>query len=243
MPIRTSAGFVPHGKVERLKASSLEHMIYASVATQDFVGAPQLTELLNKARVANEGVGLTGMLLHSDSDGSFFQVLEGEPCSHRSTVAKASAGQAPFPPDHHHPGTHRRAGLHGLEHGVRQRLAGKAERSPGSTTFSKKAPASLSLIPAGRRSFLQRLRKAVGGRGTLVQDGQQPEHRFAAPPIRALPSLFSPSSIQPRAKSSPTRRSSGGLAVNLPIKCCGRYRRTGCLHLTRAPAFMRSISP
>ena len=71
---------MPHGKVERLKASSLEHMIYASVATQDF-GAPQLTELLNKARVANEGVGLTGMLLHSDSDGSFFQVLEGEPAA------------------------------------------------------------------------------------------------------------------------------------------------------------------
>jgi Sensors of blue-light using FAD len=63
-----------------LKTSSLEHVIYASAATQEF-GAPQLTELLNKARAANELTGLTGMLLHSDSDGSFFQVLEGEPAA------------------------------------------------------------------------------------------------------------------------------------------------------------------
>ncbi|HEV2618368.1 MAG TPA: BLUF domain-containing protein [Acidobacteriaceae bacterium] len=57
---------------------SLEHVIYASVAAQDFE-AKQLGELLQKARAANERVGLTGMLLHTDSDGSFFQVLEGEP--------------------------------------------------------------------------------------------------------------------------------------------------------------------
>jgi hypothetical protein len=55
----------------------LEHVIYASAATQEF-GAPQLAELLEKARSANEVAGLTGMLLHCDSDGSFFQVLEGE---------------------------------------------------------------------------------------------------------------------------------------------------------------------
>lgn len=63
-----------------MEMQSLEHIIYASVATQDF-GAPQLAELLQKARTANERFGLTGMLLHSESDGSFFQVLEGEPCA------------------------------------------------------------------------------------------------------------------------------------------------------------------
>jgi len=56
----------------------LEHLIYASVATQLFE-ASQLAELLEKARASNELSGLTGMLLHSDADGSFFQVLEGEP--------------------------------------------------------------------------------------------------------------------------------------------------------------------
>ena len=56
---------------------SLEHIIYASVATQSF-GAQQLAELLQKARASNELHGLTGMLLHSDADGSFLQVLEGE---------------------------------------------------------------------------------------------------------------------------------------------------------------------
>jgi hypothetical protein len=56
--------------------SSLIHLIYASVATQAF-GKAQLTELLQQARGTNERLGLTGMLLHSD--GSFFQVLEGEP--------------------------------------------------------------------------------------------------------------------------------------------------------------------
>jgi hypothetical protein len=58
----------------------LEHLIYASVATQKFE-ASQLADLLQKARSANERRGLTGMLLHTDSDGSFFQVLEGEPRS------------------------------------------------------------------------------------------------------------------------------------------------------------------
>jgi hypothetical protein len=57
---------------------ALEHVIYASVAAVEF-GAPQLAELLEKARAANKLAGLTGMLLHSDADGSFFQVLEGEP--------------------------------------------------------------------------------------------------------------------------------------------------------------------
>jgi hypothetical protein len=52
------------------------HIIYASVATEGFTSA-QLTELLQKARVENERLQLTGMLLYSD--GNFFQVLEGEP--------------------------------------------------------------------------------------------------------------------------------------------------------------------
>jgi hypothetical protein len=56
---------------------SLEHLIYASVAVQTFE-ASQLAELLQKARAANERRGLTGMLLHVDSDGSFFHAIEGE---------------------------------------------------------------------------------------------------------------------------------------------------------------------
>jgi hypothetical protein len=55
----------------------LEHVIYASVATQQFA-ASEIEELLDKARKANELVGLTGMLLYTEGDGSFFQVLEGE---------------------------------------------------------------------------------------------------------------------------------------------------------------------
>jgi hypothetical protein len=57
---------------------SLIHIIYASVETQAFSSA-QLTELLQEARVKNEDLHLTGMLLYSD--GNFFQVLEGEPDS------------------------------------------------------------------------------------------------------------------------------------------------------------------
>jgi hypothetical protein len=56
---------------------ALEHLIYASVAAQNFE-ASQLSKLLQKARAANERCDLTGMLLHVDSDGSFFQALEGE---------------------------------------------------------------------------------------------------------------------------------------------------------------------
>jgi hypothetical protein len=57
---------------------SLEHVIYASVATEEF-GAPQLAALLQQSRKSNERAGLTGMLLHDESDGTFFQVVEGEP--------------------------------------------------------------------------------------------------------------------------------------------------------------------
>ena len=66
---------------------ALEHLIYASVATQTF-GAPQLAELLEKSRASNELHGLTGMLLHSEADGSFFQVLEGEPAAIEQLLQK-----------------------------------------------------------------------------------------------------------------------------------------------------------
>jgi hypothetical protein len=68
----------------------MEHVIYASVATGQ-LGAPQLAELLEKARDANQLLGLTGMLLHSDADGSFFQVLEGEPEAIDRLLAKIHA--------------------------------------------------------------------------------------------------------------------------------------------------------
>jgi ribosomal protein L10 len=55
---------------------SMIHLIYASVETQGFSSA-QLTELLQKARVENERLQITGILLYSN--GNFFQVLEGEP--------------------------------------------------------------------------------------------------------------------------------------------------------------------
>jgi hypothetical protein len=54
--------------------TSLVHCIYASAATRPFE-APELAELLQKAREANERLGVTGMLLYAE--GSFFQILEG----------------------------------------------------------------------------------------------------------------------------------------------------------------------
>jgi len=53
----------------------LIHLIYASSATRKMEPVA-LTELLQQARRDNKRLGITGMLLHSD--GSFFQVLEGE---------------------------------------------------------------------------------------------------------------------------------------------------------------------
>jgi len=46
----------------------------------------QLTKILRHARVANERAGVTGMLLQSD--GNFFQVLEGEPEAVNSVFKK-----------------------------------------------------------------------------------------------------------------------------------------------------------
>jgi Sensors of blue-light using FAD len=55
--------------------SELIHCIYASAASREFdVG--ELADLLDAARENNARLGLTGMLLYSE--GSFFQVLEGQ---------------------------------------------------------------------------------------------------------------------------------------------------------------------
>lgn len=53
----------------------LVHCIYCSAATTDFSPA-DLVALLAKCREKNSKAGLTGMLLYSE--GSFFQVLEGD---------------------------------------------------------------------------------------------------------------------------------------------------------------------
>jgi len=56
--------------------SNLIHLIYCSAAARPF-SHKALTDLLGIARIHNARYGLTGMLLYSD--GSFFQVLEGDP--------------------------------------------------------------------------------------------------------------------------------------------------------------------
>ncbi len=55
---------------------ALIHCIYVSAATHR-MSETELTALLERARENNDQHGLTGMLLHTD--GSFFQVLEGDP--------------------------------------------------------------------------------------------------------------------------------------------------------------------
>lgn len=68
--------------------AQLIHLVYASVATHPF-SSEQLTSLLEQSRGANERAGITGMLLHSE--GSFFQVLEGESIPVNSLVRKIQA--------------------------------------------------------------------------------------------------------------------------------------------------------
>jgi Sensors of blue-light using FAD len=53
----------------------MHRIIYCSQSTVDFTG-DELIDLLAKARVRNDAVGLTGMLLYSSQ--SFLQVLEGD---------------------------------------------------------------------------------------------------------------------------------------------------------------------
>ena len=65
--------------------SSLIHMIYASFAV-DEPSPATLRKLLETSRTRNERDDLTGMLLLSD--GSFFQVLEGEPAVVDATFAR-----------------------------------------------------------------------------------------------------------------------------------------------------------
>lgn len=54
---------------------SLSHLIYASTAVSK-MGQPELRVILDSARIVNAQLDVTGVLLHSD--GSFFQVLEGD---------------------------------------------------------------------------------------------------------------------------------------------------------------------
>ncbi|MES1176481.1 MAG: BLUF domain-containing protein [Myxococcales bacterium] len=54
----------------------MHQVVYSSAAITPFSEA-QLTELLSRARVNNEQMGVSGMLLYHE--GSFLQVLEGEP--------------------------------------------------------------------------------------------------------------------------------------------------------------------
>lgn len=89
---------------------SLIHLIYSSAAMYEF-SEDDLIELLAKSRANNDGLNVTGMLLYTE--GSFFQILEGEPAvvdalfekiSHdkrhtkvvtiiRETIAKRSFGE------------------------------------------------------------------------------------------------------------------------------------------------------
>ncbi len=55
--------------------NSLIQLIYFSTATRDF-SDHELDELLEVARIRNEKLGVTGMLIYAE--GTFMQVLEGE---------------------------------------------------------------------------------------------------------------------------------------------------------------------
>lgn len=68
--------------------SELLHCIYTSTGNPD-LGTSELAELLRRARVRNESLGITGMLLYSN--GSFMQVLEGEPERVDDLYARISA--------------------------------------------------------------------------------------------------------------------------------------------------------
>ena len=57
-----------------MNASRIYHLVYVSTATQPF-SRQQLVELLEKSRINNAKVGVTGLLLYKD--GVFIQVLEG----------------------------------------------------------------------------------------------------------------------------------------------------------------------
>lgn len=58
-----------------MNSGKLTHLIYTSMASSGFNDA-ELPELLRHSRKNNSSVDVTGMLLYTD--GSFFQVLEGD---------------------------------------------------------------------------------------------------------------------------------------------------------------------
>jgi len=53
----------------------LSHLIYAS-SVESQMGVPELRAVLDRARIVNSQLDVTGVLLHSE--GNFFQVLEGD---------------------------------------------------------------------------------------------------------------------------------------------------------------------
>ncbi|KJZ08701.1 phosphonate transporter [Marinomonas sp. SBI22] len=63
-------------EAEEEKKEDLVHCIYTSASTIEFT-PEDITELLEKARRNNDKLGVSGMLLYDE--GSFFQVLEGDP--------------------------------------------------------------------------------------------------------------------------------------------------------------------
>ncbi len=64
---------------------SLIEIVYASGATIPF-DRTTLAQLLQKARIRNEAAGVTGILIHVE--GSFLQVLEGEPTAVEAAFAR-----------------------------------------------------------------------------------------------------------------------------------------------------------
>jgi hypothetical protein len=66
----------------------VKRIIYCSQATIDF-SPDELVELLEKARLRNEAVGLSGMLLYCSE--SFLQTLEGDPASLDATYERIAA--------------------------------------------------------------------------------------------------------------------------------------------------------
>jgi hypothetical protein len=70
---------------ERSNSSIVIQLVYASAATSAFT-PEALRELLHRARATNTSLDVSGMLLHLD--GSFLQVLEGEPAVVNELYAK-----------------------------------------------------------------------------------------------------------------------------------------------------------
>lgn len=87
-PLPTAAVYDLLIPIQYTPMGSLVHLIYASVATTPF-SPEELARLLRHARAANEKAAVTGMLLYAE--GSFFQVLEGEPAAVDFLVGKIAA--------------------------------------------------------------------------------------------------------------------------------------------------------